>query len=99
MVTLGISRRAAEIRHDLERRGEADRSSDVDFCMTSRWCLRSHQFRRILAMNLLALATELRQVNERLERGSELDQRAVRVTAGGTREEIDAAVDAACAAH
>jgi hypothetical protein len=49
--------------------------------------------------NLLALATELRQLNERLEGGSGLDQLAVRVPAGASRAEIDAAVDAACAAR
>jgi hypothetical protein len=46
--------------------------------------------------SLLALATELRQLNETLERGG-LDQLAVRVAAGANRAEIDAAIDAACA--
>ena len=48
--------------------------------------------------SLLALATELRRLNETLERGG-LDQLAVRVTAGASRAEIDAAINAACAAR
>lgn len=49
--------------------------------------------------SLLALATELRQLNESLERGSGLDQLVVIVAPEASRDEIDAEVAAACVAR